>query len=274
MPFAILNEFSPFELTEGVIFSIFATIIIACALGVITVRNPVYAVLLLVIAFFSSAALFVMQGAEFLGLLLVIVYVGAIAVLFLFVVMMLDIRFVARAKLQRKHLPLALLVAGLLLFELLAVVIIDQPRERADNKLTTSASQVTASQATANQVSANQVSSSQVAASQVAASKKMIAKPTVGLVKDILAKKIREEELAREEAAKGLLDNTTELGLLVYSEYLVIFEIAGLLLLLAMLGAIVLTHRKRDDVLRQNISTQHTRDEKARLVDIEPRSGV
>ena len=249
MPFAILNEFSPFELTEAIVFAFFATTIIACALGVITVRNPVYAVLLLVVAFFSSAALFVMQGAEFLGLLLVIVYVGAIAVLFLFVVMMLDIRLVTRAKLQRKHLPLALLVAGLLLFELLAVVIIDQPREKVASKIVAETSEGIIVQ-------------------------EMIAKPTVGLLKSKAPKKIEEEGSERAVAAEGLLDNTTELGLLIYSEYLVIFEIAGLLLLLAMLGAIVLTHRKRSDVLRQDISVQHARGEKARLVDIESRSGV
>ena len=249
MPVPILNEFSPFELTEAIVFAFFATTIIACALGVITVRNPVYAVLLLVVAFFSSAALFVMQGAEFLGLLLVIVYVGAIAVLFLFVVMMLDIRLVTRAKLQRKHLPLALLVAGLLLFELLAVVIIDQPREKAANKIA-------------------------VETSQGIIVQEMIAKPTVGLLKSKAPKKIEEEGSERAVAAEGLLDNTTELGLLIYSEYLVIFEIAGLLLLLAMLGAIVLTHRKRTDVLRQDIGVQHARGEKARLVDIESRSGV
>ena len=253
MPFAILNEFSPFEITEGLIFAFFAVTIIACALGVIAVRNPVYAVLLLVVAFFSSAALFVMQGAEFLGLLLVIVYVGAIAVLFLFVVMMLDIRFVARAKLQRKHLPLALLIAGLLLFELLAVVIIDQPREKQPIE-TQAMENITRENITRENI----------------ASQEMIAKPTISLLKP----KVAEEEPEPTATKGALLDNTTELGLLIYSEYLVIFEIAGLLLLLAMLGAIVLTHRRRDDVKRQDIGAQHARGEKARLVDVESRSGV
>ena len=209
---------SPFQLTEGLVFFAFAVAITIAALGVVIVRNPVHAVLLMVAAFCSSAALFVMQGAEFLGLLLIIVYVGAIAVLFLFVVMMLDIRIVERAKSRRKHLPLAIVVAGLLLAELSAVVLLD----------TTRATQT-----------------------------QMVAKP-----------------LAKPLPARPLLDNTTELGLLLYSEYLVIFEIAGLLLLLAMLGAIVLTHRKREGVARQNITKQKERREKARLVKVSSKGGV
>ncbi len=202
---------SPFQLIEGLVFFAFAAVITSCALGVVVVRNPVQAVLLMVAAFFSSAALFVMQGAEFLGLLLIIVYVGAIAVLFLFVVMMLDIRVVAAAKSRRKHLPLAIVMAGLLLAELAAVVMLDTTR-------TTPAPQA-------------------------------IVQPSAS-------------------APRPLLDNTTELGLLLYSDYLVIFEIAGLLLLLAMLGAIVLTHRKREGVARQNVALQQERVEKARLVNV------
>ena len=203
---------SPFQLTEGLVFFAFAAAITICALGVVVVRNPVHAVLLMVAAFFSSAALFVMQGAEFLGLLLVIVYVGAIAVLFLFVVMMLDIRFVVAAKSRRKHLPLALVVASLLLAELAVVVLQD--------------------------------------------------------------KTLAQQGIDKPSAPRPLLDNTTELGLLVYSEYLVIFEIAGLLLLLAMLGAIVLTHRRRDDVARQSVAKQKEREEKARLVKVASKGGV
>ncbi len=208
----MLVPFSPFQLTEGLVFFAFATAITLCALGVVVVRNPVHAVLLMVAAFFSSAALFVMQGAEFLGLLLIIVYVGAIAVLFLFVVMMLDIRFVVTTRSRRKHVPLAVVVAGLLLAEFAAVVMLDTTR-----------------------------------------SQQQVAKPS---------------------PPRPLLDNTTELGLLVYSDYLVIFEIAGLLLLLAMLGAIVLTHRKREGVARQNIAEQLDRKEKARLVKVDSKGGV
>ncbi len=211
----MLVALSPFQLTEGLVFFAFAFVIVACALSVVVVRNPVHAVLLMVAAFFSSAALFIMQGAEFLGLLLIIVYVGAIAVLFLFVVMMLDIRIVATTKSRRKHVPLALAVASLLLAELAAVVLLD----------TTSAEQ-------------------------------MVAKPSPPA------------------PTRPLLDNTTELGLLIYSDYLVVFEIAGLLLLLAMLGAIVLTHRTRDDVARQSIAEQKARSEKARLVKVASKDGV
>ena len=216
----MLVPLSAFQLTEGLVFFAFAAAIVVCALGVVVVRNPVHAVLLMVAAFFSSAALFVMQGAEFLGLLLIIVYVGAIAVLFLFVVMMLDIRFVERAKSRRKHLPLALLIASLLLAELVAVVLLD-----TSNTTPNAAPNTTLS----------------------------VAKPS---------------------PPRPLLDNTTELGLLIYSEYLIIFEIAGLLLLLAMLGAIVLTHRKREDVARQSIAEQQRRGEKARLVKVESKGGI
>ena len=207
---------SPFQLTEGLVFFAFAAVIALAALGVVVVRNPVHAVLLMIAAFFSSAALFVMQGAEFLGLLLVIVYVGAIAVLFLFVVMMLDIRFVVAAKSRRKHWPLAIVVAGLLLAELAAVVLLDTT------------------------------------------------KMPQGIDKGIV----------NPSAARPLQDNTTELGLLLYSEYLVVFEIAGLLLLLAMLGAIVLTHRKREGVARQSIAKQQERVEKARLVKVASKDGI
>ncbi len=212
---------SPFQLIEGLVFFAFAAVITSCALGVVVVRNPVHAVLLMVAAFFSSAALFVMQGAEFLGLLLIIVYVGAIAVLFLFVVMMLDIRVVAAAKSRRKHLPLAIVVAGLLLAELAAVVMLDTSR-------TPPAPQA-------------------------------IVQPSV---------QPSPFTAPFTAAPRPLLDNTTELGLLLYSDYLVIFEIAGLLLLLAMLGAIVLTHRKREGVARQDFTLQQERVEKARLVKV------
>lgn len=217
MPFPTPFETSPYDLTEGIAFAFFAIMIISCALSVILVKNPVYAVLLMVMSFFGSAALFVMQGAEFLGLLLIIVYVGAIAVLFLFVIMMLDVRLMATAKLQRKHLPIALLVSGLLFFELVAIVIVDKP---IDKTMQESSQGITT------------------------------------------------------EPAQGLLDNTTQLGLIIYSEYLLIFEIAGLALLLAMLGAIMLTHRKRDDNMRQNITLQRERSGKARLVNVETKGGV
>ncbi len=231
---------SPFQLTEGLVFFAFAAVIVLSALGVVVVRNPVHAVLLMIAAFFSSAALFVMQGAEFLGLLLVIVYVGAIAVLFLFVVMMLDIRFVVAAKSRRKHLPLAIVVAGLLLAELAAVVLLDTTRTQQgiDQGINTEINT------------------------------EIDKGITEGIDQGI------DKGIINPSAPRPLQDNTTELGLLLYSEYLVVFEIAGLLLLLAMLGAIVLTHRKREGVARQSIAKQQERVEKARLVKVVSKDGI
>ena len=108
-------------MVTSLFFYLFAAITIASGLMVITARNPVHAVLFLILAFFNAAGLFVLMGAEFLAMLLVVVYVGAVAVLFLFVVMMLDIDYANMREGFQRHLPLGLIVGGVLLVELLVI---------------------------------------------------------------------------------------------------------------------------------------------------------
>jgi NADH-quinone oxidoreductase subunit J len=171
-------------------FYLFATICVLAGVGVITARNPVHSVLFLILAFFNAAGLFVLLGAEFLAMILVVVYVGAVAVLFLFVVMMLDINFAVLRAGIRQHIALGLAVGLLLLAELVFVV------------------------------------SGWVAAPGAS-------------------------------APKGApVDNTQALGALIYTKYLYPFQMSGLILLVAMIGAIVLTLRRRADVRRQVIANQ------------------
>src|SRR3990172_7089115 len=163
---------------------------------VIAARNPVYSVLFLILAFFNAAALFVMLGAEFIAMTLVIVYVGAVAVLFLFVVMMLDINFTGLRQGMMKHLPVGGLVGAVLLAELIWVY----------------ASWSTESSAL---------------------SRVMSPAPDA-----------------------GVMTNTHALGQVLYTQYAYPFQLAGLVLLVAMIGAITLTLRRRHDVRRQNVSEQ------------------
>jgi len=172
-------------------FYFFAAMTIASAVLVIFARNPVHSVLWLILAFFNAAGLMLMTGAEFIALLLVIVYVGAVAVLFLFVVMMLDIDFARLRSGFTKNLPFGLLIALVLLAEII------------------------------------------VAANARGAGPIIAAKPP--------------------EAAQP---NIVALGEAMYSRFLFPFEIAGLILLVAMIGAIVLTHRSRGDVRGQKVSKQ------------------
>jgi NADH-quinone oxidoreductase subunit J len=185
-------------------FYLFAAITIASGLMVITARNPVHAVLFLILAFFNAAGLFVLMGAEFLAMLLVVVYVGAVAVLFLFVVMMLDIDYANMREGFQRHLPLGLIVGGVLLVELL--VIFAGPGT------------------------------------------------TIG---------VAEVDLTR--------SNTAQLGDVIYTEYLYLFQLAGMILLVAMIGAITLTMRHREGVKRQSIALQNarTREETVALVSVE-----
>ena len=188
----------------GLFFYLFAAITIASGLMVITARNPVHAVLFLILAFFNAAGLFVLMGAEFLAMLLVVVYVGAVAVLFLFVVMMLDIDYANMREGFQRHLPLGLIVGGILLVELL--VIFAGPGT------------------------------------------------TVG---------VAEVDLTR--------SNTAQLGDVIYTDYLYLFQLAGMILLVAMIGAITLTMRHREGVKRQSIALQNarTREETVALVSVE-----
>ena len=198
---------------QGIAFYVFSSVIIASALMVISARNPVHSVLFLILAFFNAAALFVLLGAEFLAMILVVVYVGAVAVLFLFVVMMLDIDFVALRSGFMQYLPLGT-VLGLVLFsEFLVAVGAWTFAEGA---------------------------------------------PAVRAV-----------------PLPERVSNTEALGRVLYTDYIFFFQTAGMVLLVAMIGAIVLTLRHRPGVKRQSISRQVAREPKTavELVDVKPGQG-
>jgi NADH-quinone oxidoreductase subunit J len=173
-------------------FYLFATLTIASAIAVIFARNPVHSVLWLIVAFFNAAGLMLLLGAEFIAMLVVIVYVGAVAVLFLFVVMMLDIDFASLRTGFTRNLPFGIIIALVLLAEIVVAV--------------------------------------------------MAWKAGPGL--------------SGGHIAQATQPNIVMLGQLLYSRYLLPFEIAGLILLVAMIGAIVLTHRERRDTRPQNVSRQ------------------
>lgn len=186
-------------------FYLFATLTIASAIAVIFARNPVHSVLWLIVAFFNAAGLMLIVGAEFIAMLVVIVYVGAVAVLFLFVVMMLDIDFASLRSGFTKNLPFGIIIALVLLAEVIVAV-------SAWN-----------------------------------------AGPT----------------LSGREIPASKTPNIVALGQLLYSRYLFAFELAGLILLVAMVGAIVLTHRSRRDTRPQKVWRQIARrpDEAVKVVD-------
>ena len=184
----------------GLFFYLFAVITIASGIMVISVRNPVHAVLFLILAFFNAAGLFMLLGAEFIAMILIIVYVGAVMVLFLFVVMMLDVDFAELRAGFAKYLPIGGLIGAILLGELLLAV----------------TAWTFAPQA-----------------------------PT--LVADRIP-------------AAGEVTNTEAIGQVLYTKYVYFFELSGLILLVAMIGAIVLTLRHRVGVKRQNIGVQVARD--------------
>jgi NADH-quinone oxidoreductase subunit J len=180
-------------------FYLFAAILLASAAMVIFARNPVHSVLWLIVAFFNAAGLMVLVGAEFIAMLLVIVYVGAVAVLFLFVVMMLDIDFAELRAGFTQNLPLGLLIALILAIE----IVMGIGAYRAG------------------------------------------------------AVKLGVPDAAAQTAAN--VPNIEAMGALLYSKYVFLFETAGLILLVAMVGAIVLTHRERKGVRPQNIQQQNMR---------------
>jgi NADH-quinone oxidoreductase subunit J len=173
-------------------FYLFATVMLASAVAVIFARNPVHSVLWLILAFFNAAGLMLLVGAEFIAMLLVIVYVGAVAVLFLFVVMMLDIDFAQLRSGFTRNLPFGIIIA----FVLLAEIILAVSAWRAGPALSGAAPR------------------------------------------------------------DAVEPNIVGLGQVLYSRFLFPFEIAGLILLVAMIGAIVLTHRSRGDVRGQKVSRQ------------------
>ncbi len=201
---------------QALAFWLFAIVLIAAGAMVVTARNPVHSVLFLILAFFNAAGLFVLLGAEFLAMILVVVYVGAVAVLFLFVVMMLDVDFVQLREGFLRYLPVGTLIGLVLLAELVLVF----------------GAWITAPGAAA-----------------------AVTAPTPDLT----------------HAA-----NTVALGALLYTRYVYVFQAAGVILLVAMIGAIVLTLRVRQDVKRQRVGVQHARlrRETVELVKMPPGQGV
>ena len=177
---------------EALFFYMFSAVMLGAGLMVVVSRNPVFSVLFLILAFFNAAGLFVLIGAEFIAMLLVVVYVGAVAVLFLFVVMMLDINFAEMRAGFQKYLPLGLVVGGILVFELVAAIYGDAFKGAS-----------------------------------------LPAMPEIS--------------------------NTRALGNVLYTKYMYLFQVAGLILLVAMIGAISLTMRKRPGVRRQVIAEQNAR---------------
>ena len=195
----------------SIVFYVLSAILIGSATGVVTSRNPVHSVLFLILAFFNAAGLFLIAGAEFLAMILVIVYVGAVAVLFLFVVMMLDVDFDQLRSGFQRYAPVGV-VLGIVLLSELALMLTGWFR-------------------TAGGLSAHA----------------MPGAPTpVGL------------------------GNTAALGRLIYTDDIFLFQAAGLILLVAMIGAIVLTLRHKGDVRRQDVAVQHRRHpgDTLRLLDL------
>ncbi|MEQ9638662.1 MAG: NADH-quinone oxidoreductase subunit J [Alphaproteobacteria bacterium] len=200
----------------GLTFYLFAAITVAAGFMVIAARNPVHSVLFLILAFFSSAGLFVLIGAEFLAMVLVIVYVGAVAVLFLFVVMMLDINFVELREGFLQYLPIGAVIGLILLVELLLIL--------GGTTITPELNQAATAPA----------------------------------------------------PAPSEVTNTHALGALLYTRYIYLFQAAGMLLLIAMIGAIVLTLRSREGVRKQSIGRQvaRQRSEAVELKKVQPGQGV
>ena len=180
-------------MVTSLFFYLFSFIITACAVMVISSRNPVHSVLFLILAFFNSGALFVILGAEFLAMMLVIVYVGAVAVLFLFVVMMLNINFSKIKEGFQKYFPIGSLIGFILFIEIILMVFSGDLLVNKNNEL------------------------------------------------------------------NDKIPNTHKIGSLLYTEYIYVFQLSGLILLVAMVGAIVLTLRDRPGVKKQDIISQNTR---------------
>lgn len=196
---------------QAIAFYVLATVSVVSALSVVTARNPVHSVLFLILTFFTAAGLFVLLGAEYLAMLLVVVYVGAVAVLFLFVVMMLDVDFVKLREGFANYLPIGGLVSVILLTEMVLV--------------------------------ANAVASKGAAAGKAA------------------------------QAFTADVSNVKTIGHVLYTDYIYFFQAAGLVLLVAMIGAIVLTLRHRVHVRRQSVSTQVGRQRKDAVAIVQVKTG-
>jgi NADH-quinone oxidoreductase subunit J len=203
-------------IVQAIVFYVFAAITVGAAVMVISARNPVHSVLFLILSFFNAAALFILMGAEFLGMILVVVYLGAVAVLFLFVVMMLDINVTELRQGFLQYLPIGGLIGLILLVELLMILgswVFSPEAQTIANAPIPPAEQV---------------------------------------------------------------HNTKALGQVMYTKYIYLFQAAGLVLLVAMVGAIVLTLRHGKDVRRQSIREQNwrPREQSVELKKISSGSGV
>jgi len=197
---------------QEVAFYVLALVSVLAALAVVIAKNPVHSVLFLITVFFSAAGMFVLMGAEFLALLLVVVYVGAVAVLFLFVVMMLDVDFVALRQGFARYLPLGLAIGVILLGEMVLV---------------------------------------SISVAQHGAAAKNLAPTT----------------------PDQALPNVQAIGQVLYTDYAYYFQAAGMVLLVAMIGAIVLTLRHRPGVRKQNIARQVARTRKTGLDVVTVKAG-
>jgi NADH-quinone oxidoreductase subunit J len=195
-------------------FYLFAIVCIASAVMVIAARNPVHSVLYLILAFVNAAGLFVLMGAEFLAMILIVVYVGAVAVLFLFVVMMLDVDFAELRQGLLQYLPIGFVVGFIFMAELVAVGVA------------------------------------------------WVIRPST--------------PQAISSPIPSTITNTEALGRVLYTEYVYYFQAAGIVLLIAMIGAIVLTLRHKPNVKRQNIADQvaRTRETAIDIVKVRPGEGL
>lgn len=201
---------------QALAFYIFAAVLVISALLVVSAKNPVHSVLFLILAFLNAAGLFVLLGAEFVAMILVIVYVGAVAVLFLFVVMMLDIDFANLRKGAMQYVPIGITIGTILMVELVMAY--------------------------------------------------------AALLKPVAL----EENFAMPSAAFENMSNTKALGYILYTHHVAVFQLAGLVLLVAMIGAIVLTHRQRPGVRKQNVSQQQSRKIKdaVEVMNVTPGTGA
>ncbi len=197
-------------------FYVFGLIILISGLLTVVSKNPVHSVLWLIAAFIGATGIFVLLGAEFIAMLLMIVYVGAVAVLFLFVVMMLDVDFAALKAQMAEYVPIALLIGVILLMELGMIFGVWHFSDGA------------------------------------------------------------EAARAAITPALGEVENTAALGQIIYDDYILLFQLAGLILLVAMIGAIVLTLRHRPNIKRQNVIEQMHRDpaKSMEMKDIKPGQGL
>jgi len=195
-------------------FYIFSSVILLSALMVISARNPVHSVLFLILAFLNAAGIFVILHAEFLAMILIIVYVGAVAVLFLFVVMMLDIKTTIEKSNILQYMPIGLFIGFVFIAELVIVLI--------NTKLELSNMQI----------------------------------------------------LSNPLNKFAELSNTKAIGSVLYTDYILHFQLAGVILLIAMIGSIVLTLRERAGVKRQSVAEQLSRSSKIDLVDVKSKEGI